>query len=251
MLKCKTCKEHLRSPALFSLEKGRGCTFLRGGGSGGEVPISSLWWQGQDMMKWSKMHQGKFSRDMRKVSAWEVVSPWKRLPREVVIHQASQSSRRVWTTLLLYGLFLSSFARSRELYSMILKGPFQLEVLCYSTILNQILQRPHIWNESWGLSLPLCRGLFSIIYSDCLCTASAAKEDKVSFNFRGKRPLVHGGRFSFKTDWALSVPGSLNTHKMNVCMHAKFPTENDHGLRDHVSHFLSYYLCSALKVNEC
>lgn len=101
-----------------------------------------------------------------------------------------------------------------------------------------------------GLSLPLCRGSFSLIHSAWLCSASAAKKDKVSFNFRGKRPFGHWGRFCLKTDWALSVLGSLNIHKMNACMHAKFPIENGLGLRDHVSHFLPYYLCSALKVNE-
>lgn len=114
-------------------------------------------------------------------------------------------------------------------------------------ILNQILQSPHI---CCGLSPPLGRDLFLLIHSIWLCSTSAAKKDKVSFNFKGKKPLGHWGRFSFKTVWAPSVLGSPNIHKMNVCMHAKFPIENYLGLRDHVSHFLPYYLCSALKVNE-
>lgn len=147
--------------------------------------------------------------------------------------------------LLSYGLFLSSFERSRELYSMILKGPLQLEIFCdydfksYITITTYLLG---------AFTATLQR--FVVMHSAWLCSASAADEDKVSFNFRGKRSLGHRGRFSFKTDRALSVLGSLNPHKTNACMHAKFLIENDLGFRDHVSHFLPYYLCSALKVNE-
>lgn len=88
--------------------------------------------------------------------------------------------------LLSYGLFLSSFERSRELYSMILKGPLQLEIFCdydfksYITITTYLLG---------AFTATLQR--FVVMHSACLCSASAADEDKVSFNFRGKRSLRH------------------------------------------------------------
>lgn len=147
--------------------------------------------------------------------------------------------------LLSYGLFLNSFERSRELYSMILKGPLQLEIFCDYDF-KIIHYNHHIFAGGFHCYFAEVFGM----HSAWLCSGSAADEDKVSFNFRGKRSLGHRGRFSFKTDQALSVLGSLNPHKTNACMHAKFLIENDLGLRDHVSHFLPYYLCSALKVNE-
>lgn len=101
-----------------------------------------------------------------------------------------------------------------------------------------------------GVSLLLWLDSSLVIRTACLHSVSTGGEVKISFDFSGTTHLEHWERFIFKTDWTVLILGSLNIHKINVCMNAKFPIEHDLGLRDHVSHFLPYYLCSALKVNE-
>lgn len=151
-LEGNSCKELLKSLALFSLEKRRGCTFLLG--------LISLWWPVSGHNEWwnaTKMHQGKFRWDMGKSFCMERWSfpgrgypgKWSHIKLIRVLGGSGQCSYCM--------VYFFSFARSRELYLMILKGLLQFEIFCDSMILNQILQLPHI---CWGHSLPLFRGSF-------------------------------------------------------------------------------------------
>lgn len=105
-LEGKTCKEYLRSFALSSLEKRRGCTFLQGGRrrqwrGGCWFPPSGD--QCQDTMKWNQDAPGEVQMGHgENVQHREVVVPWKRLPREAVTYQTSRSLRRAWKKLSLY-----------------------------------------------------------------------------------------------------------------------------------------------------
>lgn len=77
-----------------------------------------------------KLPQGKFRWDIRKrFLTQRLLSAWKRLPREAV---TAPSSGSVWTRLSPYGLISGGPARSRELDSMALMDPFQLELFCDS-----------------------------------------------------------------------------------------------------------------------
>jgi len=77
-----------------------------------------------------QLRQGKFRLDIRKRFFTErVLGQWNRLPRAVVM------APRLSEFMECLDDALSPIARSRELVSMILMGPFQLQIFFDSTIL--------------------------------------------------------------------------------------------------------------------
>ena len=68
-----------------------------------------------------------------------VVGHWNRLPREVVTAPSLSEFKEHLDKALSYGLVLGSPARSRELDSMILRSPFQLEIFYDSVLIYTIL----------------------------------------------------------------------------------------------------------------
>lgn len=139
---CPSISKHwtkrLKFLGWFSLEKRR----LRGDhtaiykclkgssrGAGALLPlVSSDRTQGNGM----KLHQGTFKLDMRKRFFTErLVSHWNRVLREVIRHQACQSSESIWITLS-HGLVLDIPVKGRELDLMILMGPLQFEI-CFDS----------------------------------------------------------------------------------------------------------------------
>jgi len=107
-LKGKTYKKRLRSFVLFSLEKRRlmgdlitAYKFLKEGSRGGDADIPSLVTSNRARGDGMQLHQRKFRSDIRKRFFTErAVGHWSRVPTKWSWHQTCQSSRSVWTTLL-------------------------------------------------------------------------------------------------------------------------------------------------------
>jgi len=105
--KGKTYKKQLRPLGLFSLEKRRlrhdlitAYTFLKVGSRGGSADLLSLVTSGRTRGNGVKQHQGKFRLDIRIRFFTERVVGHYNTPGKWSRHQACQSSRSIWTTLL-------------------------------------------------------------------------------------------------------------------------------------------------------
>ena len=108
-------------------------TFLRG-----EMLISSLVTRGRTWGNGRKLRQGKFRLDIRKRLFTErAVGHWNRLLKGSS-HSTKpvQSSRSVWTTLLVIWFSFRWSCEEGELDSMVLMCPFQLKILYDSMILR-------------------------------------------------------------------------------------------------------------------
>ena len=87
-----------------------------------------------------KLCQGKFRLDIRRRFLTErVVGHWNRLPRAVVTAPNLSELKEHLDDALSRDLVLGSPVRSRELDSMILLGPFQLEIFYDSMINSDVL----------------------------------------------------------------------------------------------------------------
>lgn len=76
------------------------CNFHREGSGAGGADLS-LVTSNRTQANRMKLCPSRFRLDIRKsFSTKEVANHWNSLPREVVMHQASQSSRIVWRVLL-------------------------------------------------------------------------------------------------------------------------------------------------------
>lgn len=129
-LEGKTCKEHLRSLALFSLEKRRGCTFLQGRGAvEGRVLIFSLWWPGtgHDEME-SRCTGGSSDETWGKASARRGGHSLEEAAQGSGHTSSHSEFKESLNNALVIWFSFKQFCK--ELYSMLLKGSFQLEAFC-------------------------------------------------------------------------------------------------------------------------
>ena len=148
----KTYKELLRSLGLWGLEKRRlrsdliaVCSLLKGGSGGRSADLLSLVTSNRTHGNGMKLSQGKFKLDIRKRFFTErVLTHWTGFPGKWSKHQARcpdvvqivQMFRdHLHNDSYLCGLVLSSPVRSRKLDSVILMGPFPLEIFYDSMII--------------------------------------------------------------------------------------------------------------------